>query len=163
MRRIFRGPLVGEPVTGVTATAVALCAAGGLGGAVQAAVMGRFGERIGVAEAFAFATLLTAAIGAAVLLLARRDLSGYVEGARSPLWMWSAALMSALIVFGTTLAAPRIGTTATISIIVAGNLIMAAAIDQFGWFGLDQIALSWPRVLGVLLLGAGAALTLVRT
>jgi uncharacterized membrane protein YdcZ (DUF606 family) len=37
---------------------------------------------------------------------------------------------------------------------------MAALIDRFGWLGNEQIALNWPRVLGILLLAAGAALTL---
>jgi uncharacterized membrane protein YdcZ (DUF606 family) len=37
---------------------------------------------------------------------------------------------------------------------------MGAVIDRFGLFGLDQIALHWPRVVGIVLLGAGAALSL---
>ena len=145
-----------------SAVAVALCVVGGLGGALQAAVMGRFGERIGTIEAVAFSALLTALIAGAVLVVSRGSLAAYGDGARSPVWMWTAALMSALIVFGLTYAAPRIGTTATIGILVAGNLVMAALIDQFGWFGLDRIPLSWPRVLGAALLAVGAALTLWR-
>ena len=35
--------------------------------------MGRFGERVGTLEAFAFATLLTALIGAVVLLVGRGE------------------------------------------------------------------------------------------
>lgn len=145
-----------------SAVAVALCVAGGLGGALQAAVMGRFGERIGTAEAFAFSTLLTAGIALGLLLVGRQSLAGYGEGLRSPAWMWSAAAMSALIVFGLTFAAPRIGTTSTIAILVAGNLVMASLIDQFGWFGLERIGLTWMRGLGLALLAVGAALTLYR-
>jgi bacterial/archaeal transporter family-2 protein len=124
--------------------------------------MGRFGERIGTAEAFAFSTLLTAGIAALLLLVGRQSLAGYGEGLRAPPWMWTAAAMSALIVFGLTYAAPRIGTTATVGILVAGNLVMAAVIDQYGWFGLHRIPLSWPRVLGAVLLAVGAMLTLWR-
>ena len=57
---------------------------------------------------------------------------------------------------------PRIGTTATIALLVAGQLAMGAAIDRFGLFGFEQIALSWPRVLGIALLAVGAVLTLKR-
>jgi transporter family-2 protein len=39
---------------------------------------------------------------------------------------------------------------------------MAAVIDRFGLFGLDKIALTWTRVAGLVLLAAGAALTLKR-
>jgi bacterial/archaeal transporter family-2 protein len=139
---------------------VTLCVAGGLAGAVQAAVMGRFGERVGTIEAFAFATFLTAAIAAALLVVARQSVDGYAEAARQPPWLWTAAAMGALIVLGITFAAPRIGTTATIGIITAGNLAMAAVIDRFGLFGLDRIALTWTRIAGIVLLAAGAALTL---
>jgi bacterial/archaeal transporter family-2 protein len=146
----------------VTAFAVALVAAGGIGGAIQAALMGRFGERVGTLEAFAFATLLTALIGAAVLLIGRGGLGGYADAARQPVWLWSAAAMSALIVLGITYAAPRIGTTATIGIVVAGNLAMAAVIDRFGLFGLEKIPFHWERLVGIALLAAGAALSLKR-
>ncbi len=37
---------------------------------------------------------------------------------------------------------------------------MGAAIDRFGLLGTAKIPLHWPRVLGIVLLGAGAALSL---
>jgi bacterial/archaeal transporter family-2 protein len=122
--------------------------------------MGRFGERVGTLEAFAFATLLTAGIAAVLLVVGRQSLSGYAEAARQPPWLWTAAAMGALIVVGITFAAPRIGTTATVGIITAGNLVMAAVIDQFGLFGQDEIAISGTRVVGLALLAVGSALTL---
>jgi len=144
----------------VTGLAVALVVAGGVAGAMQAAVMGRFGERVGTLEAFAFATLVTAAIAAALLVVGRRSLAGYGDAARQPVWLWSAAACGALIVVGITFAAPRIGTTATIGVITAGNLATAVVVDRFALFGLDRIGITWERVAGVLLLAAGAALTL---
>jgi len=144
----------------VTGLAVGLVVAGGVAGAMQAAVMGRFGERVGTLEAFAFATLVTAAIAAALLVVGRRSLAGYGDAARQPVWLWSAAACGALIVVGITFAAPRIGTTATIGIITAGNLATAVVVDRFALFGLDRIGITWERVAGVLLLAAGAALTL---
>jgi transporter family-2 protein len=144
----------------VTGLAVALVVAGGVAGAMQAAVMGRFGERVGTLEAFAFATLVTAAIAAGLLVVGRRSLAGYGDAARQPVWLWSAAACGALIVVGITFAAPRIGTTATIGVITAGNLATAVVVDRFALFGLDRIGITWERVAGVLLLAAGAALTL---
>ena len=146
----------------MTALAVALVVAGGIGGAVQAALMGRFGERAGTLEAFAFATLLTALIGAVVLLVCRASLAGYADAARQPVWLWTAAAMSALIVVGLTFAAPRIGTTAAIGIIVAGNLATAAVIDRYGLFGLEKVPFHWQRIAGIVLLALGAALSLRR-
>ena len=67
-----------------------------------------------------------------------------------------------LIILAITVASPRIGLAATIGIIIAFNLGVAAIIDRFGWFGFDQIAISWTRAVGLVFLGAGAALSLYK-
>ncbi len=69
-------------------------------------------------------------------------------------------VMSALIILAITVAGPRIGIVATSAVLIAAQFSLAAIIDRFGWFGVNQIALSWPRVLGIVLLFVGAALTL---
>lgn len=145
-----------------TVFAVALTAAAGLAGSVQVAIMGRLGERIGTVEALAFATLVTAALAFPILLVARRSVDGYVATFRQPAWLWLGGLMGLLVVFSITYAAPRIGTAATIGLIIAGQLAMGALIDRFGLFELERVPLTWPRVLGIVLLALGAALVLRR-
>ena len=54
--------------------AILLALLAGLAGSVQAAVMGRFGERIGIFEALAFASLLQALLTAALLVAVRQSL-----------------------------------------------------------------------------------------
>ena len=124
--------------------------------------MGRFGERIGTVEALAWATLLSVVIAMAVLLVARRGTGGLSDAWAAPKWMWAGAALGTFIVFSITVVSPRIGTTATIALLVAGQLAMGTAIDRFGLFGFERIALSWPRVLGIALLAVGAVLTLKR-
>jgi transporter family-2 protein len=124
--------------------------------------MGRFGERIGVVEAVAFASMVTTLVAVASLLVVRQSVSGLADGLRAPPWLWLAGVMSAFIVFAVALGPPRVGTTTTIALIIAGNLVMAAVIDRYGLFGLDRIGLTPIRVLGIVLLGVGAALTLYR-
>jgi bacterial/archaeal transporter family-2 protein len=149
----------------VTAVVVALAVFAGLAGSVQVAVMGRFGQRIGVLEALTFATCIQLALSVVILLVARAGTGGLggLGGAfRAPPWMWLGGLMGLTVVVTITFAQPRIGATATIGILIAGQLVMGAVIDRFGLFGVDQIAISWPRALGIALLGVGAALSLVR-
>ena len=124
--------------------------------------MGRFGERIGTVEALAWATLLSVVIAMAVLLVARRGTGGLSDAWAAPKWLWAGAALGTFIVFSITVVSPRIGTTATIALLVAGQLAMGTAIDRFGLFGFERIALSWPRVLGIALLAVGAVLTLDR-
>ncbi|MBV8080288.1 MAG: DMT family transporter [Actinobacteria bacterium] len=146
----------------MTAAAAGLAVLAGLAGSVQVAVMGRFGSRIGVLEALTFATCVQVVLSASILLVARLGTGGFAGGFRAPVWMWSGGLMGLVVVFTITFAQPRIGATATIGILIAGQLVMGAAIDRFGLFGVEQIGISWPRALGIVLLGAGAALSLVR-
>ena len=134
----------------------------GLAGSVQVAIMGRFGERVGVFEALAFSTLLTAVLSFAVLLAARQTVSGYGDGLRAPVWLWAAGVMGLIVILSITFASPRIGAAATIGLLIAGQLAMGAVIDRFGLFGLEQIPISWERALGIALLAVGAALSLRR-
>jgi transporter family-2 protein len=143
-----------------TGLAVALAATAGLAGSVQAVVMGRLGDRIGAVEAVAFSFVLSMLLAVSLLLVARRTLVGIGEGLRAPAWMWGGAPLGTFIVFTITYATPKLGATATIGLLIAGQLVMGAVIDRLGLFGTEQIDLSWPRVLGILLLAVGAALSL---
>jgi transporter family-2 protein len=144
----------------VTGIAVALAVAAGLAGAVQAAVMGELGERVGVFPALAFSGVVAVVVGVALLVIARQSLRGLADVTRQPFWLWTGGALSILIILAITVASPRIGLAATIGIIIAFNLGVAALIDRFGWFGFDRVAISSGRIVGLVLLGAGAALTL---
>ena len=122
--------------------------------------MSRLSERIGVLEALAFSTVLTARVAVVILVLARQSIGGFERAVHQPWWTLLGGLMGALIVFTVTYAGPRIGVTATVGILIAGQLVMGAAIDRWGLFGSDRIALHWPRLLGIALLAIGAALSL---
>jgi bacterial/archaeal transporter family-2 protein len=143
-------------------TAAVLAFTAGIAGAVQVAVMGRFGERVGTIEALAFSLLLSTLVAAVALLAARGSLSGLSEAARAPKWLWVGSLMGTFVVLTITIAAPRIGVVAVTALLIAGQLGTAVAIDRYGFFGVERIGLPWPRVVGVALLVAGAALTLRR-
>jgi len=146
----------------LTSTAVALTVLAGLAGSVQVAVMGRFGDRVGVLEALAFATAIQLVLSFGILLVARTGFGGLGDAFSAPVWMWLGGVMGLMVVFTITFAQPRIGATATIGILIAGQLVMGALIDRFGLFGVEQIAISPARALGIALLGIGAALSLVR-
>jgi bacterial/archaeal transporter family-2 protein len=145
-----------------TGLAALLALAAGLGGAVQIAVQGRLGDRVGSIEAMATASAIGAVIALLVLLLARRSLGGVGEALGAPKWMLLGGVMSALIILAITVAGPRIGIVATTAVLIAAQFSLATAIDRYGWFGVERIAVTWQRVLGIGLLFVGAALTLRR-
>ena len=144
----------------MTAVAVALAVAAGLAGAVQAAVMGELGDRVGVFPAIAFSGIVVVVLSVVALLLVKQSFRGLGDVVREPAWLWIGGALSVLIVLAITVAPPHIGVTATIGIIIALNLGVATAIDRFGLFGYDRIPIGWARLLGVVLLVVGAGLSL---
>jgi transporter family-2 protein len=142
--------------------AVFLSVVAGLAGSVQVAVSGAFGKRIGVLEATAFGAIGAALIVSALVLVARQGFGGVAAGLREPPWLWLNGLMGAIVVTTITFTAPRIGTFATIGLLIAGQLAMGVVIDALGLFGLEQIPVGWERVLGLALLAGGAVLVLQR-
>jgi bacterial/archaeal transporter family-2 protein len=150
-------------VSSGTALTVTIIVVAGVAGSVQVAVMGELGERVGIAPAIAFATVISLLCALAALVAAERSFAGFRAAFEQPKWLWMGGVMSILIVFAITLGAPRVGTAATIGLVITGNLLMAAVIDRFGLFAQDEIPLGWPRLLGIALLAAGAGLTLSQT
>ena len=125
--------------------------------------MGRFGQRIGSFEALAANLVFSTLVATTLLLVLRQSLGGFGDALRSPWWYWlGGGGMGVVVVLTMTVVTPRLGAAATIGLLIAGQLAMGVAIDRYGWFGVDRVALSWPRVLGVLLLAAGALLALRR-
>jgi len=140
--------------------AVGLSVLAGLAGAVQVAVMSQLGNRISIAGALAFATLFTAVAAFLILVVAKRSVSAYVDALHQPWWVLMGGVMGLLIIFTITYAGPRIGVAPTLGILIAGQLVMGAAIDRWGLFGSDKVALHWPRVAGIVLLAIGSGLSL---
>jgi len=142
--------------------AIAIALVAGMAAAVQVSVNGALGRRIGVLEATGLSVLLTTLIVLAVVTIAGRGPGGVAEGFRHPPWLWLGGLMGAIIVSSITFAGPRIGTFATVALLIAGQLVVALLIDSFGLLGADRIPATATRLAGLALLIAGALLVLRR-
>jgi bacterial/archaeal transporter family-2 protein len=107
------------------------------------------------------AALMSFAVGAvslgAVLVLARAPWPG-PQLAAAPWWCWCGGLMGALYVLGAVVVAPRIGPGPLLALVVMGQMAAALVLEHFGWLGTVRHPVSLPRVLGVVLIVAGAAL-----
>ncbi len=134
----------------------------GIAGGIQVAIAGAFGRRIGVLEATSFAAVVGALAVVAATVVVRQGLGGVAEGFRVPPWLWLGGLMGAIVVTTISYAPQRIGTFATIGLLIAGQLVAGAVIDALGLFGLEKIPLTLHRIVGLVLLSVGALLVLRR-
>jgi transporter family-2 protein len=142
--------------------AAVLAFAAGLGGATQIAVQSRLGDRVGALEAVATASVVGGVIALATLLVVRGSLGGIGNAVGGPKWQLLGGVMSVFIVLTITVAGPRIGVVATTAFLIAAQLSFATLIDRYGWFGVQTVPVSSARLVGIVLLVTGAALTLRR-
>jgi transporter family-2 protein len=75
-----------------------------------------------------------------------------------PWWAWIGGLLGAVYVANALIAVSAIGAGGVAAATVAGQLTASVVIDRLGLFGLDEVALSPERLLGVALLIAGTLL-----
>ncbi len=122
--------------------------------ALQPSINARLAQKAGLLESacisFAVGTL---ALVIAVLISGKTNLRGLHETAW---WEWTGGLLGAFFVSATILAVPRIGTTATMAVAIAAQLITALILDHFGAFGFGGMQIDLKRSLGAVLLIIGA-------
>ena len=82
-------------------------------------------------------------------------LSGIEPG---PWWMWLGGVFGAIFVVGAATLSPLIGTGATVIGILAGTILAGQIIERLGLFGAPRSVLRPVRVLGLVLVFAGAVL-----
>ena len=79
-----------------------------------------------------------------------------------PGWAWLGGLLGAAYVASTTVLGPRLGATAMLALVLAGQMIAALAVDQYGVLGFPQNAVTPARLLGAVLVIVGALLIVRR-
>ena len=131
---------------------------GGAATALQAPTNAKMMTAAGspVNAAFVSFAVGTAALGIlAVVLQARPDMAV----ARSlPWYAWLGGLYGAVFVVAAAWGVPRLGVATTITLMVAGQLLLSLALDHFGALGVPRHPLNWGRVAGVALVLAGVLL-----
>ncbi|MFO1073648.1 MAG: DMT family transporter [Geminicoccaceae bacterium] len=53
---------------------------------------------------------------------------------------------------------PQLGAATFIALLVTGQMLASTSFDHFGWLGLTQRPLDWPRLIGVAMLIGGVVL-----
>lgn len=73
----------------------------------------------------------------------------------APWWQWTGGIFGATLVFAAIVSVPKIGALSASLAMICGSLIMAAIIDNYGWFGSPHIPFTLRRALGVALVAGG--------
>ena len=136
---------------------VAVVLAGGAT-ALQAPTNARLASAVGspVNAAFISFAVGTAALAlVAAALQARPDVAA-VKGL--PWWTWIGGLYGAVFVAAAAWGVPRLGVALTITLMVAGQLLISVVLDHFGAMGVPRQPIGWGRAAGVALVIAGVVM-----
>lgn len=133
----------------------AIMLAAGIGIPILAALNAQLGARIASPTVAAVVLFCVALIGATVVMLATQGPSGFARLAGQPWHLFLGGLLVAFYVLSVTFVAPRFGVGNAVFFVLLGQMISAAAIDQFGLFGaiVRPITLMRGAGIGVMALG----------
>lgn len=135
-----------------------LAVTGGVLVAIQAPVNARLRT---VVDSPLMAGLVSFVVGSVFLLalaLAAGEIGAVAKLGGGPWWAYLGGICGTALVVATLLAVPRIGVLTTFVAVIVGEVVIATAIDRFGWFGAPRIPITWDRVLAVVLLAISLAL-----
>lgn len=103
-----------------------------------------------------FGVALFSSIGIAALTGSReKEFSGIIS---LPVWLFTAGIMSALMVLGSSYLIPRIGLNAFFVLLVSGQIIAGMVFSQFGLFGTPVSPISVSKIGGAVMVMLGAYL-----
>jgi len=138
---------------------ILIAVAAGISMAVQGSLNAVLGKYVGQIEATLFVHIIgTVAIALIVILgLGKGELGNFVN---APWYAFLGGIISVLIIYGVLASIPKIGVALATTAIIVGQVSTALLIDHFGFFGLDKIPFTWVKLMGLILLAAGAKLML---
>ncbi|HEY1224326.1 MAG TPA: DMT family transporter [Brevundimonas sp.] len=135
-----------------------LVALAGAATALQAPINARMMTAVGSPVNAAFMSFLVGTVALGILALSLQARPDMAAAKALPVWAWFGGLCGAIFVVAATWGVPRLGVATTITLMVAGQLILSLALDHFGAFGVPQQPLNLTRIAGVALVVGGVLL-----
>ena len=133
---------------------------GGLAIGLQAPLANIISQRLGILESV-FIIHLGGLVAALVLLLFNKG-GNLGQWPSIPWYALAGGVLGVLVISAQVSIIPSIGVAATITLIIAGQLLMATCVDHFGIFEIEPKSLSWERISGLAIVMLGVWLTVKR-
>ena len=90
--------------------------------------------------------------------LGKTQLVGKALSREYPWWMWTGGLCGAIIVFGNAWLVAHVGVGVFLMALLIGQLALSMLMEHNGWLGAPRKPITWPQIIGILLMLAGVAL-----
>lgn len=120
---------------------------------VQGVIDSRLSDKIGLYESNVLVQGVAFALSAIVLLFFGNGNLGEIRNANKVYLL--GGVIGVLITITVMLAIKGLGPTVAVSVILISQLLVAAMIDAFGWFGTERASFDWQKYAGVALMVGG--------
>lgn len=125
----------------------------------QVTINSRLASAIGNPMMSAFISFLVGTVALlSFILITGVPLSSIARIKNAPPVALTGGLLGAFFVAVSIIILPRLGVAMTVSLIIAGQMLMSIMIDHFGLLGLPVREISLPRLAGVLMIVFGVVL-----
>jgi transporter family-2 protein len=125
---------------------------------MQAPINSRLGKVLGSVQAATFSFLVGTVLLVLVASFVRGGLGTLGHVGRAPWWALVGGLLGAVYVTVALVAVRTLGASGLTAVVIIGQLVISVVIDRFGLFGIAKQQIGAPRVIGLVLLAAGAVL-----
>lgn len=130
--------------------------AGGLAVGLQGPLASTLTQKLGIFESVFIVHLGGALIALVPMLYLGHRLG---EWRTVPWYAFGTGVFGLVVISAISYMIPRVGAAAAVTTLVAGQLLISAALDHFGWLGASERALDAPRLFGLAVVFVGVWLT----
>lgn len=123
---------------------------------VQGVLNTRLSSKIGLWESNVFVQGTAFLLGLLVLFFFGKG--NFAELLKTPKTYWLGGALGLVITVTVMLSIKDLSPTHAISVILISQLLVAALIDAFGWFGSEQVPFTWNKYGGLALMIVGVIL-----
>ncbi len=131
---------------------------GGAATALQSPTNAKMMAAAGSPVNAALVSFLVGTVGLAILAAILQTKPDMAVARAMPWWAWIGGLYGAMFVVAAAYGVPRLGVATTITLMVAGQLVLSLALDHFGAMGAPKQPMSLGRIAGVALVIGGVLL-----
>ncbi|WP_165666103.1 DMT family transporter [Metapseudomonas otitidis] len=122
---------------------------------LQAGINGQLARQVSSVMSAALISFLVGTVALFIVATAQRELPSFTALKGLTWWHWSGGLLGAVFIATAAFAGPRIGALLFMTLVLAGQLSMALALDHFGWAGYREAPISVGKLAGLGLIIAG--------
>ena len=134
-----------------------------LSGCLSASITGAYAQLSAIVGNPVQATTVAFFVATLALLLfctcmGKTQLIGKAFSREYPWWMWVGGLCGATIVMGNAWLVAHVGVGVFVMALLVGQLALSMLMEHRGWLGAPRKPITWPQIIGILLMLVGVAL-----